>query len=269
MSIHPTACVSKKAKLDKSVKVGAFTFIGDNVSIGADTEVGTHCFVDGHTIIGKHCQVFTGAVVGSRPQDLKFKGETSYLEIGDHNVIREYCTINPGTGEGGRTVIGDHNLFMAYAHIAHDCVIGSHCIMVNNGTLGGHVVMEDHSMLSGLSAVHQFVRLGKYSFVGGCSKVVQDVPPYSTCDGHPARIFGLNLVGLRRKDFSRDTLKALDRAYNVLFHSGKPMNKALAEISKEKKLIEEVEYLIEFVKNSSRGIARSCRVDRVNGNGIE
>ncbi len=257
--IHPTAVIHKTADLSDNVEVGPYAVIDEFVRIGSNTQVGAHCVITGHTSIGKDCRIFSSAVVGGPPQDLKFKGEKSYLEIGDHNTIREFCTINPGTGEGGKTKIGSHNLFMAYAHVAHDCVVGDHNVVANCGTLAGHVVMEDHILISGLVAVHQFVRIGKLSIVGGCSKVVQDIPPFATADGHPARVYGLNLVGLRRNNFPRQTIKELGQAFKILFDSGIVMKKAMVNLAAENFSCEEVAYLINFIKNSPRGVIRSCR----------
>jgi len=257
--IHPTAVIHKKAHLAEDVEVGPYTVIDEHVTVGRGTKIGAHGLITGHTTIGRTCKIFSHAVIGSAPQDLKFKGEKSFLEIGDHNTFREFCTVNPGTGEGGRTIIGSHNLFMAYVHIAHDCRIGSHNIFVNNATLGGHVVVEDHALFSALSAAHQFVRIGKYAIIGGCSKVVQDIPPFATADGHPARVYGLNLVGLRRNNFPRSTLRELDKAFKILFGSGMAMNKALEQVAREQFTCEEIAYLLEFIKNSSRGVIRSRR----------
>jgi UDP-N-acetylglucosamine acyltransferase len=259
MNIHPTAIVSKKAKLAGDVIVGPFVLIGDNVVIGAGTKIGARCVIDGNTSIGKSCEIFTGAVLGSRPQDLKFKGEKTFLEIGDENIIREYCTFNPATEEGGKTLVGNNNLFMAYSHVAHDCVVGSNCIIANNGTLAGHVTIEDGAVVGGLVAIHQFVRMGTLSIVGGCSKVVQDIPPYSTCDGHPARVYGLNLIGLRRRNIAKESIEALERAFKILFNLGLSPRHAVEKIEKEVKLTPEVSHLINFIKTSERGIAHSCR----------
>jgi UDP-N-acetylglucosamine acyltransferase len=259
MGIHKTAVVSKKAKLAGSVAVGAYAIIRDDVEIGPDTSIGPHCLIEGHTRIGSSCEIFSGAVVGSRPQDLKFKDELTYLEIGDNNIIREYCTLNPGTQKGSKTIIGSDNLFMAYSHIAHDCLIGNYCVFANNATLAGHVTVEDRVVIGGLVAVHQFVHLGTLSIIGGCSKVVQDTPPYSTCDGHPARVYGLNLIGLRRSNISRDSIRALTHAYNILFNSGLTIKHALQNLAKEGSSCAEVGYLIDFIKRSERGISRSCR----------
>lgn len=259
MNIHPTAVVSPKAKLADSVSVGPFSVISDNVTIGAGTKIGSHCVIEGNTAIGKNCEIFTGAVLGSRPQDLKFKGEKVFLEIGDNNIIREYCTLNPGTQEGGKTIIGGNNLLMAYSHIAHDCKVGNGCVLANNSTLAGHVNIEDKAVIGGIVAIHQFVRIGMLSIIGGCSKVVQDIPPYSTCDGHPARVYGLNLVGLRRKGVSGDSIKQIGRAFKIFFNSGLSVKHSLERVEKELEKTEEIVYLVNFVKSSERGLTRSCR----------
>ncbi|MDI6758332.1 MAG: acyl-ACP--UDP-N-acetylglucosamine O-acyltransferase [Candidatus Omnitrophota bacterium] len=257
--IHKTAIVSKKAKLADDVLVGPYTLIGDDVIINSSVKIGSHCVFEGFTSIGKGCEIFTGSVLGSRPQDLKYKGEKSYLEIGDNNIIREYCTFNPGTGEGNKTIIGSNNLFMAYSHIAHDCVVGNNCVIANNGTLAGHVTIEDGVVVGGLAAIHQFVRIGLLAIIGGCSKVVQDIPPYSTCDGHPAVLYGLNLIGLRRSNIPGDSIKQLNYAFKALFNSGVTLKHGLEKIEKEITLTPEVSYLLDFVKKSQRGIAHSCR----------
>ncbi|MFA4854618.1 MAG: acyl-ACP--UDP-N-acetylglucosamine O-acyltransferase [Candidatus Omnitrophota bacterium] len=259
MHIHPTAIVSPKAKLADSVSVGPFSIISDNVAIGADTKIGSHCVIEGNTAIGKGCEIFTGVVVGSRPQDLKFKGEKVFLEIGNNNIIREYCTLNPGTQEGSKTLIGDNNLLMAYSHIAHDCRVGNGCVLANNSTLAGHVTIEDKAVIGGIVAIHQFVRIGMLSIIGGCSKVVQDIPPFSTCDGHPARLYGLNLTGLRRKGVSQDSIKQIGQAFKIFFNSGLSVKHALERVEKELQKTEEISYLVNFAKSSERGLTRSCR----------
>jgi UDP-N-acetylglucosamine acyltransferase len=259
MSIHTSALVSKKAKLADGVCVGPYSVIGDKVVIGAGSKIGAHCVIDGNTAIGKNCEVFTGAVVGSRPQDLKYKGENNFLVIGDNNIIREYTTFNPATKDGGKTVIGNNNLFMAYSHIAHDCIVSNDCIIANSGTLAGHVTLEDKAVIGGLVAIHQFVRVGKLSIVGGCSKVVQDIPPFSTCDGHPARVYGLNLIGLRRNGYSRDSIGNLKQAFKILFNSGLSTKHALERLEQELPIDNEVAYLIGFLKDSQRGVVRSYR----------
>jgi UDP-N-acetylglucosamine acyltransferase len=262
MQIHPTAIVSKKAKLGDDIQVGPYTIIGDNVTIGKATKIGANCVIDGNTVIGKSCEIFIGVIIGSRPQDLKYKGEKSFLEIGDNNIIREYCTLNLGTGEGGRTVVGSGNLLMAYSHIAHDCIVGNECVIANNGTLAGHVTIEDKAVIGGLVAIHQFVRVGTLSIIGGCSKVVQDIPPYSTCDGHPARVYGLNLVGLRRSGVSRESIQQLNHAFTIFFNYGLTPRHALERIEKELSPHKEVQHLVGFIRNSQRGLSRSCLITR-------
>jgi UDP-N-acetylglucosamine acyltransferase len=262
MSIHATAIVSKNAKLAHNVQIGPYSIIGDGVQLCAGVKIGTHCVIEGNTRIQEGTSIFTGSVIGSPPQDLKYKGEKSSLEIGRDNIIREYCTMNPGTKDGSRTVIGDNNLFMAYSHVAHDCHVGSHCVFANNGTLAGHVVVQDYVVLGGLAAAHQFVRIGKLAIVGGCSKVVQDIPPFSTCDGHPARLYGLNLVGLRRNGYGVDAVRHLKRAYAILFNSGLNVRHALERIEQEDlSLHRDVAYLVDFIRNSQRGISHSSRID--------
>ncbi|MBM3243314.1 MAG: acyl-ACP--UDP-N-acetylglucosamine O-acyltransferase [Candidatus Omnitrophica bacterium] len=262
MKIHKTAIVSRKAKLGQDVIIGPYSIVNENVMIGSGTEIASHCFIDGNTAIGNNCEIFTGAVVGSRPQDLKYKGEKVFLDIGDNNIIREYCTLNPGTGDGGRTKIGSGNLFMAYSHIAHDCSVGNGCVFANNATLAGHVNVEDLAVIGGLVAIHQFVRIGKLSIIGGCSKVVQDIPPYSTCDGHPAAVYSLNLVGLKRNKVSHESIRELGYAYKIIFNSGFTPKHALEELGKAKIKSHEVKYLIDFVKGSKRGLSKSCRVEK-------
>jgi UDP-N-acetylglucosamine acyltransferase len=257
--IHPTAIVSKKAKLGPDVSVGPYSVIGDNVTIGKGTLIGSHSVVEGNTTIGEKCEIFTGAVVGSRPQDMKYKGDKVFLEIGNANIIREYCTLNPGTNEGDKTVIGNNNLLMAYSHIAHDCCIGNNCVIANNGTCAGYVTIEDKAVIGGIVAIHQFVRIGTLSIIGGCSKVVQDIPPYSTCDGHPAAVYGLNLVGLRRNNIPKESIRELHQAFKILFNEGLSPKHALTELMKQVKQTKEVAYLVDFINNSKRGLAHSCR----------
>lgn len=259
MDIHKTAIISKKTRLADDIIVGPCTSIGDNVSIGEGTKIGAFCLIEGNTTIGKSCEIFAGAIVGSQPQDLKYKGEETFLIIGDNNIIREYCTFNIGTGQGGKTIVGSNNLFMAYSHVAHDCIVGNHCVIANNGTLAGHVTIEDMAVIGGLVAIHQFCRIGKLSIIGGCSKVVQDIPPYSTCDGHPTEIYGLNLIGLRRHNISRESIRELDRAFKILFNSNLSMKHALEKAEEELKETLETSYLINFIKGTERGISRSCR----------
>ena len=256
MDIHPTAIVSTKSKLADNIKIGPYAIIGDNVTIDAGTVIGARCVVEGYTTIGKKCYIYTGAVVGSPPQDLKYKGQKSFLEIGDNNIIREYVTINPATDEGNKTVIGNNNLLMAYSHVAHDCRLHDGIIIANVGTLAGFVTVEDKAVIGGLAAIHQFTRVGQHAIIGGCSKVVQDVPPYSLCDGHPCGVRGLNMVGLKRAGFSQHTKKCLKQAFKILFKSGMSVSHALKDVKKEVEITPEVSYLIDFVNNSQRGVCR-------------
>lgn len=254
--IHPTAIISKKAHLGKDVEVGPYSVIGDNVKIGDRTKILNSVTIKGYAEIGEDSSIFTGTVIGSPPQDLKFKGEDSFLEIGSNNIIREYVTINPGTDKN-TTRIGNDNLIMAYSHIAHDCQVGNKCVMANNATLAGHVKVENEAVIGGLSAVHQFVCVGKLSIIGGCSKVVQDIPPFSTCDGHPAKVYGINFVGLKRSKLPKDTIHQLKVSFKTLFHSGLSISNAIKKIKAEfTNLSEEVSYLIAFINNSKRGISR-------------
>lgn len=259
MAIHNTALISKDARIGPDVDIGPYAIINDGVTVGAGSKIGSHVLIEGNTSIGRNCQIFQGAVVGSRPQDLKYKGEKVFLEIGDDNIIREYCTLNPGTEEGGKTSIGSGNLFMAYSHIAHDCRVGNNCVFANNATLAGHVFVEDKVVIGGLVAIHQFVRVGSLSIIGGCSKVVHDIPPYSTCDGHPATVYGLNLVGLRRHKISKESISLLDLSFRIIFNSGLLVKNALERVKKEVKPVAEVAYLVDFIQKSERGLVRSCR----------
>ncbi len=259
LRIHKTAIVQEGAKLADDVQVGPYAFVGKNVEIKRGTTIGSHVVIEGNTAIGKNCGIFSGAVIGSIPQDLKYKGKKSYIYIGDRNIIREYVTINPGTEEESSTTIGNGNLLMAYSHVAHDCKIGDFNIIANVGTLAGYVTIEDRVTLGGLAAVHQFVRLGRLSIVGGCSKVVQDIPPFSTCDGHPARVYGLNIVGLKRAKISQEVQLSLKRAFKILFNSRLTVSNALKRLKKELPASEELERLIRFIETSERGVCRGIR----------
>lgn len=254
--IHPQAIVSDKASLDEGVEVGPFSVIEDNAVIGKNTRIGPHCLITGFTSIGRDCRIFKGAVLGSEPQDLKYKKCKSYVEIGRGNIIREFVTVNPGTDEGTKTVIGDDNLIMAYSHIAHNCKVGSNCILANAATLAGYVEIENRAVIGGLVAVHQFCRVGSLSIIGGCSKVVQDIPPFSLSDGHPAGVKSLNLVGLKRSGVSPESAKLLKKAFKVLFFENHTTSSAIEIIKKDIEITREIEYLLQFIQSSSRGIGR-------------
>jgi UDP-N-acetylglucosamine acyltransferase len=255
-NIHKTAIISNKANLAKDVSVGPYAVINGDAVIGAGTSIGAHCVIDESTSIGGNCQVFTGAIIGSITQDKKYAKKKSYLEIGDNNVIREYATINRGTVESSKTSIGDNCLLMAYSHVAHDCVIGNNVVLANCGTLAGHVVLEDNAIIGGLTAVHQFVRIGTLAIVGGCSKVVQDVVPYSMSDGHPVKIYKLNTIGLERAGFSEAEKEHLKRAFKIIFSMKLNIKNALEKIEQEIKPTKEIKTLLAFIRNSERGIAR-------------
>ena len=255
MKIHPTAIVDPGAQLAGDVEVGPYSVIGPGARIGEGTVIANGVTILGRTTIGRECGIQTGSIVGSDPQDLKFRGEESSVLIGDRNKIREYVTVHRGTsGGGGVTVIGDDNLIMAQCHVAHDCRIGSGVVMANFAALGGHVVVEDRARLSGHVGVHHFVSVGELAFVGGLAKVVQDVPPYMMADGHPAKIRGLNLEGLRRAHLSQEAIAALKEAYRLLYRAQLSRTQAMADISSSPAgEVHEVRRLLEFLGRSERG----------------
>lgn len=254
--IHPSAIVHPDAELGEGVEVGPYSIVAGTVRIGDGTRVGAHVVIEGHTTLGDECEIFTGAVIGSVTQDKKYDGGTSYLRIGNRNRIREYVTVNPGTREGTETVIGDDSLLMAYAHVAHDCVIGNRVVLANQATLAGHVLVEEGAIIGGLSAVHQFVRIGTLSIVGGCSKVVQDVPPFMMVDGHPAKAYGINTVGLNRAGLSKEDKAVLKKAFKILFREGLSVKNATAKIQEELPETSSIQTLLQFLKGSTRGISR-------------
>lgn len=253
-TIHPTAIVDEKAVIADDVTIGPFTIIGPNVTIGSGTTIASHCVIEGKTTIGKNNQIFSHAALGTIPQDLKFHGEDVELIIGDNNKIREFTLFNPGTQGGGAvTKIGNGNLFMGYTHVAHDCIIGDNCIFANVATLAGHVECEDNVVVGGLSAIHQFCKIGTQAMIGGGSIIVQDIPPFCNTEGNRATIRGLNLTGLRRRLKNRSDIDEIRKAYRKLFESGNP----LADSAKE--ILEETtnEYAIklaQFVLDTKRGI---------------
>jgi len=255
--IHKTAIIDAKAELDSEVEVGPYCIIGSHVKIGKGTRLSPHVVIDGWTQIGEGCHIFQFASIGAIPQDLKYKGEESWVILGNNNVIREFVTINRGTAQsGGRTVIGDHNLLMAYCHVAHDCKIGNHVILANNATLAGHIEIEDYAIVGGLVAVHQFVRLGCHSIISGFSGANKDIPPYMIANGQRVKLYGLNTVGLKRHNFSHEAVSNLKKAYRIIFRSSLTAKKALDQLQAEIKNSPEVDHLINFIKNSKRGIAR-------------
>jgi len=255
---HPTAVIHPDAELDTAVTVGPYAVIGAGVRIGAGGSVGAHAVIEGPTDIGEACVIHPFAALGGPPQDLKYKGGPTRLVIGRNNIIREFVTFHRGTPNGGgETVIGNDNLFMAYAHVAHDCHVGSHVVMANAATLGGHVTVGDHAILGGLAAVHQFVQIGDYAMIGGGAIVTQDVPPYVNAAGNRARMYGLNLIGLKRHGFSNETISALKAAYRLLFRSaGLPLKKRVDQVESQYGHLAEVRILLDFVKGSGRGLCQ-------------
>ncbi|HKZ16059.1 MAG TPA: acyl-ACP--UDP-N-acetylglucosamine O-acyltransferase [Geobacteraceae bacterium] len=255
--IHPSAIVYPGAEIDVDVEVGPHAVIGENVKIGRGTRIGPSAVIQGWTEIGEENHIFHLSSVGAIPQDLKYKGEQTYLRIGNRNIIREFATIHLGTVTGdGETTIGDNNLFMAYCHVAHDCHIGNNVVMANGATLAGHITVEDHAILGGLSATHQFVRIGAHVMVGGGAMVGQDVPPYTMASGDRATLHGLNLVGLKRRGFSDEIIADIKKAYKILVRSNLRVEEALERIRNEIPMSPEIAHFVEFVESSERGICR-------------
>lgn len=262
-NIHPTAIVAPKAKIGAGVSIGPYCCIGPDVTLGDGVTLLSHVIVTGHTTVGGNSRIFPFASIGHQPQDMKYKGEPSRLEIGCNNVIREHVTMNPGTEGGGMvTRIGNNSLFMVGAHVAHDCQIGDHVILVNNATLAGHVQVGDWAILGGLSAMHQFVRVGRHAMVGGMSGVEHDVIPYGSVMGNRARLSGLNIVGLKRRNFSRDTIHALRNAYRLLFAQEGTMAERLQDVAELFKDNEPVMEIVRFIQvDSSRAICQPALDD--------
>jgi UDP-N-acetylglucosamine acyltransferase len=255
-TIHSTAVVSPKAELHDGVEVGPYAVIGPHVVLGAEVKVRAQVVIDGHTTVDENTQIFPKAVIGLRPQDLKYHGEKSYVKIGRNNTIREFVTINSSTGENTSTVIGNDCLLMAYTHIAHNCRIGNEVLMANLASLSGHSIIEDRAMLSGLVGVHQYVNIGTMSITGGASKVNQDVPPYALSDGNPCKVRDINSVGLKRHGVDSETRMIIRRAFKILFRAGLNMKNAIRRVQDEIPPIPQVLHLIEFIQNSKRGIGR-------------
>jgi UDP-N-acetylglucosamine acyltransferase len=255
-SIHPSACVDERAELGVGVTVEPGAVIGPHVKIGDRTRVGSCVLVTGWTRVGADCHLHHGAVVGSPPQDLKYSGEPSFLEVGDHCVNREYATMTLATEPEATTRVGHHCMFMAYSHVAHNCQLGDQVIIANAVQMAGYVTIEDWAIIGGATAIHQFVRIGCHSMVGGGTRVVQDVAPYIKLAGNPPRLAGLNGVGLERRGFSRATHDALAAAYKILFREQCTVTEAVARIRTEAHGVPEVEHFARFAETSSRGLTR-------------
>ena len=255
-TIHPAAFVDPGARLGSGVSVGPGTLIGPHVTIGDHTKVGANLLITGWTTIGKRCVLHHGAVLGSPPQDLKYKGVESYLSIGDDTEVREYVTANLATEPGATTRIGSHGLLMAYAHVAHDCQLGDHVIVANVVQFAGFVTVEDWVIVGGATGVHQFVRLGRHSMVGGGSRIVQDIAPFVKAAGNPPRLAGINSIGLQRRGFSAEAIQAVDQANRILFREGLTVERAVARMRETLPGVPEVEQIARFAETSARGLTR-------------
>lgn len=256
-TVHPTAIVHPGAQLAGAVEVGAYSVIGEYVEIGAGSRIGPHTVITGHTRIGRDNRIFQFASLGEAPQDKKYAGEPTRLEIGDRNTIREFCTFNCGTmQDAGVTRLGDDNWVMAYVHLAHDCQVGNQCIFANNSQLAGHVRVGDSAILGGFTAVHQFCHIGAHSITAIGTVVLQDIPPYVTASGNTAQPFGVNSEGLKRRGFSADTISRIKRAYKTLYKSGLGLEDAKREIALQAGECPELQLMLDFFAHSTRGIIR-------------
>jgi len=255
--IHPTAIVHPEARLGAGVEIGAYSLIGAQVEIGEGTRIGPHVVIEGHTRLGRDNRVFQFASIGAQPQDKKYAGEPTRLEIGDRNQIREFCTFNCGTAQdAGVTRLGDDNWIMAYVHLAHDCQVGNNTIFANNAQLAGHVSVGDWAILGGFTGVHQFVRVGAHSITGVASVLLQDLPPYVTASGSPAKPHGINSEGLKRRGYSAVTIMAIKRAYKTLYRSGLKLADAQTAIAAAAREAAELDLLSKFLAEPGRGIIR-------------
>jgi UDP-N-acetylglucosamine acyltransferase len=254
--IHPTAIVHPDAKLGANCIVGPYCIIGEHVELGEACKLHAHVVIDGHTKLGRENEVFPFATIGLKTQDLKWAGGVTHVEIGDHNTFREGVTVHSATEDGGVTRIGSNNNLLAYSHVAHDCTVGDNVVMSNVATLAGHVTVEDHAIIGGLTAVHQFCRIGKLAMVGGCSRVLQDIPPFMLAEGSPAAPRTINKVGLERHGISEEAQTALRQAYKIMHREGLTISNALARIEQDVPPLPEVQHFLNFVRASERGVAR-------------
>jgi UDP-N-acetylglucosamine acyltransferase len=254
--IHPSVIIDPSAKIASNVIIGAYAIIGPNVVVGADCRIESHACVHRDTILGQGNHIYSYASVGSDPQDLTYDGSLTRLEIGDHNIIREYVSINRGSPKERLTKVGNNNCILAYSHIAHDCHVGNGIRFVNNATLAGHVRVDDHAIIGAFTAVHQFCRIGSYSFLSRATQVTKDVPPYMIIEGFPGYPHGLNLVGLRRHGFGRDAINGLKKAYRYLFMQGLPLKEAMEKLRALVLDCPEAQLIVDFIESSERGIQR-------------
>jgi UDP-N-acetylglucosamine acyltransferase len=252
--IHPTAIVSSDAQIGAGVEIGPFAIVGESCALGPGSVLGARATLERNVTLGANVQVGSGSILGGAPQDVKYRGEPTTVEIGDGTVIREYTTINRGTTQSFKTTVGKSCFIMSYVHLGHDCHVGDGVILVNSVQLAGHVTVEDRAIISGLTAVHQFTRIGTHSFVGGMSRVAQDVPPYLKAVGNPMKLYGLNSVGLRRNNFDEHVLRELKRAYRLFFRSELNMSQALERARSELEMLPEIVHFLDFVETSQRGV---------------
>lgn len=255
-TVHPSALVDPAAELGAGVTVGPYSIIEAGARIGAGTHIGAHVAISGFARIGEACKIFHGAVLGSEPQDLKFSGEATHLEIGDRTIVREYATLNRGTHDRMKTVVGSDCFIMSYVHVAHDCHLGNHVILANSVNMAGHVTIEDWAVVGGVVPIHQFVHIGRHAMIGGGFRVAQDVCPYALLGGYPLSVVGLNIVGLKRRGFTAAQLGPLRRAFRLLFQSGLNTSQALDRIATEIEPTAEIGHLVEFIRASARGITK-------------
>ncbi len=256
MSIHHTAVISPEANIAPGVEIGPYTVVEADVNIGKNTIIGPHAIIESHTDIGEGCRIYQFCSIGGAPQDLKYRREETRVVIGNFNTIREFVTIHRATGSGNVTSLGDNNLIMAYCHIAHNCAIGNQVIMANSANLAGHITIEDYATIGGLSGILQFTRIGAYAFIAGASAVTRDVPPFVVASGNHARLYGLNLVGLKRRGFKPDTIQALKDAYRIIFRSSLLLKAALEKVREEVPDLAEVRQFTGFIEKATRGICR-------------
>jgi UDP-N-acetylglucosamine acyltransferase len=257
VNIHPTAVVHPKARIAEGVEIGPYSVIGENVSIGKDTRIASHVLIEGWTTIGERNQLHSFSCIGTQPQDVGYKNEETYLIVGNDNVIREFATVHRATTKADRkTEIGNKNYLMAYSHVAHDCKLGNSIIMANSAGLAGHITIEDYAILGGIVGVHQHVRIGAYAMIGGQSAIVQDIPPYVSAAGNRAQLYGLNTIGLKRKGFSDAVIINLKKAYKIIFRSGMTIEEAIRKVADEFPDCKEVNYFVDFMRHSKRGVTR-------------
>lgn len=252
--VHATAIIDATAQIGRDVEIGPWAIVGPNCQVADGARIGARATLERNVRLGERVSVGIGAILGGDPQDLKFRGEETWVEIGDDTTIREYATINRGTAHSVTTRVGRHCFLMSYVHLAHDCQLGDHIIISNGTQLAGHVQVEDRAIISGLCAVHQFVRVGRHAFIGGCSRVTQDVPPYVRAVGNPIKLFGLNSVGLQRSEFEESVVRELKKAYRFCFRSDLNLSQGVEKARAELKLIPDVQHFLEFIEASQRGV---------------